>query len=66
MYTRIMREVLPTDQVVRLKKYRQLHPNVEISPPNEHDIMWRAYDSGLFLTHHAQLDKLLDILERIT
>jgi hypothetical protein len=61
-----MHEVLPEDQVVRLKKYGQLHPSVEITPPNEHSIMWRAYESGLFLTHHTQLDKRPDILERIT
>lgn len=55
------------DQVPRKLRYQLLHPGVMLSPPCEHDPMWRArLDDGKETEVKAiHLSELLDELERL-
>ena len=62
-----MREVPPgpPDQVPRLERYRQEHPDVEIQPPGTESAVWRAFRDGDLIAYGFTLMVFLDRLEAL-
>ncbi len=60
-----MREVPPgpPDQVPRLERYRQGHPDVDILPPGAQSAVWRAFRGGDLIAYGFTLMVFLDRLE---
>jgi hypothetical protein len=55
----------PPDQVPRLERYRQEHPDVDIQPPGTKSAVWRAYRDGDLIAYGFTLMVLLDRLEAL-
>ena len=62
-----MREVPPgrPDQVPRLERYRQGHPDVDIQPPGAQSAVWRAFRDGDLIAYGFTLMVFLDRLEAL-
>jgi hypothetical protein len=41
----------PPDQVARLERYRQEHPDVDIQPPGAQSAVWRAFRDGELIAY---------------
>jgi hypothetical protein len=51
------------DQVPRLQRFRDDHPDITITPPGEHTLMWKARKGDVVIAEHFSLRRLLDALE---
>ena len=62
-----MREVPPgrPEQVRRLERYRQEHPDVDIQPPAAESAVWRAFRDGNLIAYGFTLMVFLDRLEAL-
>jgi hypothetical protein len=62
-----VQEVLPgpPDQVRRLERYRQKHPDVDIQPPGAESAVWRAFRDGNLIAYGFTLMVFLDRLEAL-
>ena len=62
-----MREVPPgpADQVPRLERYRQGHPEVDIQAPGAQSAVWRAFRDGDLIAYGFTLMVFLDRLEAL-
>jgi len=55
----------PLDQVRRLERYRQEHPDVDIQPPGAQSAVWRAVRDGDLIAYGFTLMVFLDRLEAL-
>jgi len=55
----------PPDQVPRLERYRQEHPDVDIQPPGARSTVWRAFRDGDLIAYGFTLMVFLDRLEAL-
>jgi hypothetical protein len=53
----------PPDQVRRLERYRQEHPDVDIEPPGARSAVWRAFRDGDLIAYGFTLMVFLERLE---
>ena len=53
----------PPEQVRRLERYRQEHPDVDIQPPGAGSAVWRAFRDGNLIAYGFTLMVFLDRLE---
>jgi hypothetical protein len=53
----------PAEQVRRLERYRQEHPDVDIQPPGADGAGWRAFRDGNLIAYGFTLMVFLDRLE---
>ena len=62
-----MHEVPPglPEQVRRLERYRQEHPDVGIQPPGADSAVWRAFRDGNLIAYGFTLMVFLDRLEAL-
>ena len=51
------------DQVPRLQRFRESHPDIEITPPSRRTALWKARRAGVTIALHFSLKRLLDVLE---
>jgi hypothetical protein len=51
------------DQVPRLVRFREEHPDIRIIPPGRTCISWTAHRRGVLLAQDIELSGLLDKLE---
>jgi hypothetical protein len=60
-------EGMSEDQVVRLRKFREDHPDIEVRAPSyaSDSQLWSAHRDGLTLSVQRELRGLLDKLEWI-
>lgn len=55
----------PPDQVRRLERYRQEHPDVGIEPPGAQSAVWRAFRDGELIAYGFTLMVFLERLEAL-
>ena len=55
----------PPDQVRRLERYRQEHPDVDIEPPGARSAVWRAFRDGDLIAYGFTLMVFLERLEDV-
>jgi hypothetical protein len=55
----------PPDQVWRLERYRQEHPEVDIHPPGTESAVWRAFRDENLIAYGFTLMVFLDRLETL-
>ena len=55
----------PPDQVRRLERYRQEHPDVDIEPPGARSAVWRAFRDGDLIAYGFTLMVFLERLENL-
>ena len=55
----------PPDQVRRLERYRQEHPDVGIEPPGARSAVWRAFRNGDLIAYGFTLMVFLERLEAL-
>jgi hypothetical protein len=55
----------PPDQVRRLERYRQEHPDVDIEPPGARSAVWRAFRDGDLIAYGFTLMVFLERLEAL-
>jgi hypothetical protein len=55
----------PPDQVRRLERYRQEHPDVDIEPPGARSTVWRAFRDGDLIAYGFTLMVFLERLEAL-
>jgi len=55
----------PPDQVRRLERYRQEHPDVDIEPPGGRSAVWRAFRDGDLIAYGFTLMVFLERLEAL-
>jgi hypothetical protein len=53
------------DQVRRLERYRQEHPDVDIQPPGAESAVWRAFRDGNLIAYGFTLMVFLERLETL-
>ena len=53
------------DQVRRLERYRQEHPDVDIEPPGARSTVWRAFRDGDLIAYGFTLMVFLERLEAL-
>ena len=53
----------PPEQVRRLERYRQEHPDVDIQPPGAGSTIWRAFRDGNLIAYGFTLMVFLERLE---
>ena len=53
----------PPDQVTRLERYRQEHPDVDIQPPGAQSAVWRAFRDGELIAYGFTLMVFMERLE---
>jgi hypothetical protein len=51
------------DQVPRLQRFREDHPDIEITPPGKDTLLWKARKGGVVIAEYFNLQRLLDALE---
>ena len=56
----------PPDQVRRLERYRQEHPDVYIEPPGARTAVWRAFRDGDLIAYGFTLMVFLERLEAVS
>jgi hypothetical protein len=59
-------ERMPEDQVPRLKRFRDSHPDITVIPPGGLVGQWVARRAGEMVASDLELRGLLDQLERLT
>ena len=55
----------PPEQLPRLERYRQEHPDVDIQPPGAYSAVWCAYRDGDLIAYGFTLMVFLDRLEAL-
>jgi hypothetical protein len=55
----------PPEQLPRLERYRQEHPDVDIQPPDAYSAVWRAFRDGDLIAYGFTLMVFLDRLEAL-
>jgi len=55
----------PPDQVTRLERYRQEHPDVDIQPPGAQSAVWRAFRDGELIAYGFTLMVFMERLEAL-
>ena len=55
----------PPEQVRRLERYRQEHPDVDIQPPGAGSAVWRAFRDGNLIAYGFTLMVFVDRLEAL-
>ena len=55
----------PPDQVRRLERYWQKHPDVDIEPPGADSAVWRAFRDGNLIAYGFTLMVFLERLEAL-
>ena len=55
----------PPDQVRRLERYRQEHPDVDIWPPGAGSAVWRAFRDGDLIAYGFTLMVFVDRLDAL-
>jgi hypothetical protein len=62
-----VQEVLPgpPEQVRRLERYRQQHPDVDLQPPGADSAVWRAFRDGNLIAYGFTLMVFLERLEAL-
>lgn len=55
----------PEDQVPRLQRFKNAHPDITIVPPRRGDPFWTATREGARLTSGVTLQRFLDNLEEL-
>ena len=55
----------PPEQVRRLERYRQEHPDVGIQPPGADSAVWRAFRDGNLIAYGFTLMVFLERLEAL-
>lgn len=55
----------PPEQVRRLERYRQEHPDVDIQPPGAESAVWRAFRDGNLIAYGFTLMVFLERLETL-
>ncbi len=55
----------PPEQVRRLERYRQEHPDVDIQPPGADSAVWRAFRDGNLIAYGFTLMVFLERLETL-
>jgi len=55
----------PPEQVRRLERYRQEHPDVAIQPPGAGSAVWRAFRDGNLIAYGFTLMVFVDRLEAL-
>jgi hypothetical protein len=55
----------PPDQVRRLERYGQKHPDVDIEPPGADSAVWRAFRDGNLIAYGFTLLVFLERLEAL-
>jgi len=55
----------PADQVRRLERYQQEHPDVGIQPPGADSPVWRAFRDGNLIAYGFTLMVFLERLEAL-
>jgi hypothetical protein len=53
------------DQVTRLERYRQEHPDVDIQPPGAQSAVWRAFRDGELIAYGFTLMVFMERLEAL-
>jgi len=53
----------PPEQVRRLERYRQEHPDIDIQPPGAGSAVWRAFRDGNLIAHGFTLMVFLERME---
>lgn len=53
------------DQVPRLQRFRDDHPDITITPPGQQTPLWKARKGGDMVAQHHDLRRLLDDLESV-
>ena len=51
------------DQVPRLKRFKDEHPDITITPPGRQTALWKARKGGDVIAQHFLLNRLLDDLD---
>ena len=55
----------PPEQVRRLERYRQEHPDIDIQPPGAESAVWRAFRDGNLIAYGFTLMVFLERLEAL-
>ena len=55
----------PPDQLTRLERYRQEHPDVDIQPPGAQSAVWRAFRDGELIAYGFTLMVFMERLEAL-
>jgi len=55
----------PPDQLKRLERYRQEHPDVDIQPPGAQSAVWRAFRDGELIAYGFTLMVFMERLEAL-
>jgi len=55
----------PPEQLPRLERYRQEHPDVDVQPPGVDSAVWRAFRDGDLIAYGFTLMVFLDRLEAL-
>jgi hypothetical protein len=55
----------PPEQVQRLERYRQEHPDIAIWPPGPDSAVWRAFRDGNLIAYGFTLMVFLERLEAL-
>jgi hypothetical protein len=55
----------PPEQLLRLQRYRQEHPEVDIQPPGAQSPVWRAFRDGDLIAYGFTLMVFMDRLEAL-
>jgi hypothetical protein len=55
----------PPDQLTRLERYRQEHPDVDTQPPGAQSAVWRAFRDGELIAYGFTLMVFMERLEAL-